>query len=194
MADGVFRAEDFPVVERQILDGHIRPVVVVAIWPGLDAHDVGLRSKEYLLGWPGGTTRFAKSERFLLDEVLTLAENRYGASTEARDRLITGYSSGAAWAVSMAVRNPTVFGQSAAFSLGWSGAEKGVGEPGQPRLFLSAGSFESTYYKATLSLAEKARRAGGEVMLRRLVSDHDNAAWQPMLVEALRWAFGTKQT
>jgi enterochelin esterase-like enzyme len=189
MADGVFRAEDFPVVERQIVDGRIPPVVVVAIWPGLDAKDYELRSKEYLLGWPGGTARFAKSERFLLDEVLTLAENRYGASTQARDRLITGYSSGAAWAVSMAVRNPAVFGQSAAFSLGWSGAEKGVGEPGQPRLFLSAGSFESTYYKATLALAEKARRAGGEVVVRRLVSDHDDAAWRPMLVEALQWAF-----
>lgn len=190
MADGVFRADDFPIVERQILDGSIPPVVVVAIWPGIDAKDLELRSKEYLLGWPTGTARFARSERFLLDEVLTLAESRYGASTDPKDRLITGYSSGAAWAVSMAVRNPTVFGQSAAFSLGWSGAEKGVGEPGQPRLFLSAGSFETTYYKATIALADKARRSGGEVVLRRLVSDHDDAAWRPMLVEALSWAFG----
>ena len=190
MADGVFRAEDFPVVERQILDKTIPPVVLVGVWPGLDPKDALLRSKEYLLGWPGGAAQFAKSERFLIDEVLTLAENRYGASSDPRDRLITGYSSGAAWAVSMAVRNPAVFGQSAAFSLGWSGAEKGVGQPGQPRLFLSAGSFESTYYKATLALAEKARRSGGEVVVRRLVSDHDNAAWQPMLVEALKWALG----
>lgn len=190
MADGVFRAEDFPVVERQILDRRIPAVVVVAIWPGIDAKDVELRSKEYLLGWPNGAAQFAKSERFLLDEVLTLAENRYGASTEAKDRLITGWSSGAAWTVSMAVRNPDVFGHAAAFSLGWSGAEKGVGEPGQPPLFLSAGSFETTYYRATLSLADKARRSGGEVVLRKLVSDHDNAAWQPMLVEALGWAFG----
>lgn len=190
MADGVFRAEDFPVVERQILDRRIPSVVVVAVWPGLDAKDVDLRSKEYLLGWPGGASQFARSERFLLDEVLTLAETRYGASTEAKDRLITGYSSGAAWAVSMAVRNPTVFGQAAAFSLGWAGAEKGVGQPGQPRLFLSAGSFETTYYKVTIALAAKARRSGGEVVLRKLVSDHDDAAWRPMLVEALRWAFG----
>jgi enterochelin esterase-like enzyme len=193
MADGVFRADDFPLVERQILDKHIPPVVVVAVWPGLDPKDVELRSKEYLLGWPNGTVRFAKSERFLLDEVLTLAENRYGASTEARDRLITGWSSGAAWTVSMAVRNPTVFGHAAAFSLGWSGAEKGVGEPGQPPLFLSAGSFETTYYHATIALADKARRSGGEVVLRKLVSDHDDAAWRPMLVEALNWAFGGRQ-
>jgi hypothetical protein len=27
------------------------------------------------------------------------------------------------------------------------------------------------------------------VVLRKLVSDHDDAAWRPMLVEALRWAF-----
>jgi enterochelin esterase-like enzyme len=194
MADGVFRADDFPIVERQILDGAIPPVVVVAIWPGIDAKDVELRSKEYLLGWPGGTARFARSERFLLDEVLTLAENRYGASTEAGDRLITGWSSGAAWAVSMAARNPAVFGQAAAFSLGWPGAEKGVGQPDQPRLFLSAGSFETTYYRTTIDLADKARRSGGEVVLRRLVSDHDNAAWQPMLVEALSWAFAARAT
>jgi hypothetical protein len=144
MADGVFRADDFPVVERQILDRRIPPVLVVAVWPGIDARDLQLRSKEYLLGWPTGTARFARSERFLLDEVLTLAESRYGASTNPGDRLITGYSSCAAWAVSMAVRNTKVFGQAAAFSLGWSGAEKGVGKPGQPRLFLSAGSFETT--------------------------------------------------
>ena len=122
--------------------------------------------------------------------MLTLAEHRYGASDKPEDRLITGYSSGAAWTISMAVRHPKVFGQAAAFSLGWSGAEKGVGEPGQPRLFLSAGSFETTYYKATLAVAEKARRSGGEVVVRKLVSDHDDAAWRPMLVEALRWWFG----
>lgn len=190
MADGVFRADDFPVVEQQILDHRIPPVVLIGVWPGIDAKNLELRSQEYLLGWPGGAARFAKSEQFLLNEVLTLAENRYGASDKPSERLITGYSSGAAWTVSMAVRNPRVFGQAAAFSLGWPGAEKGVGEPGQPRLFLSAGSFESTYYKATLALADKARRSGGEVVLRRLVSDHDDAAWQPMLVEALRWSFG----
>lgn len=190
MADGIFRRDDFPVVEQQIIDGHIPPVVVIAIWPGIDAKDLELRSKEYLLGWPGGTARFAKSEQFLLNEVMTLAEHRYGASDKPAERLITGYSSGAAWAVSMAVRNPQVFGQAAAFSLGWPGAGKGVGEPSQPRLFLSAGSFESTFYKATLAVADKAARSGGEVVLRKLVSEHDDAAWQPMLVEALRWAFG----
>jgi enterochelin esterase-like enzyme len=190
MADGVFRAGDFPIVERQILDGRIPPVVVVAVWPGIDPHDLELRSKEYLLGWPNGTARFARSERFLLDEVLTLAESRYGAAADPKERLITGYSSGAAWALSMAVRNPSVFGQAAAFSVGWRGAEKGLGQAGQPRLFLSAGSFETAYYRETLAVAGKARRSGGEVVLRRLVSDHDDAAWRPMLVEALRWAFG----
>jgi enterochelin esterase-like enzyme len=192
MADGVFRRDDFPIIEPLILDGSIPPVVVVAVWPGIEAHDTELRSKEYLLGWPTNAGRFARSESFLLDEVMPLAETRYGASDKPGDRLITGYSSGAAWAVSMAVRNPKVFGQAAAFSLGWPGAEKGVDTPGRPRLFLSAGSLEPTYYKATLALAERARRSGDEVVLRRLVSGHDDNAWRPMLVEALKWAFARR--
>ena len=192
MADGVFRKDDPKIIEPLILAGDIPPIVMIAVWPGIDAKDTLLRSKEYLAGWPDGTARFAKSESFLLNEVIPLAEARYGASDKAGERLITGYSSGAAWAVSMGARHPQVFGQAAAFSLGWAGAEKGVDTPGRARLFLAAGSLEPTYYKATLALAERARRSGDEVVLRKLVSGHDDNAWRPMLVEALRWWVGKK--
>lgn len=192
MADGVFRRDDPKIIEPMILAGQIPPIVMVGVWPGIDPKDTLLRSKEYLLGWPDGTSRFAKSEAFLLNEVIPLAEARYGASDKPGERLITGYSSGASWAVSMGARNPRVFGQAAAFSLGWAGAEKGVDTPGRARLFLSAGSLEPTYYKATLALAAKAQKSGDEVVLRRLVSGHDENAWQPMLAEALKWWMGKK--
>lgn len=189
-ADGVFRLQDARFLEPLITSGQVRPFVMIGLWPGIDAKDLNYRSREYLPGWPGGAADYRRHERFFLDEVIPLAESRYGASSRAEDRLLTGYSSGASWAVSTGVRHPEMFRKVAAFSLGWKGAVAGADKPGRPALYLSAGTTEPLFYEATSMLAQRARSSGDELIFRTPVTGHTNIHWDPALADALVWAFG----
>jgi enterochelin esterase-like enzyme len=48
-------------------------------------------------------------------------EQHYGASTDPKQRVITGYSSGAAWAVAMGLLHPDIFPNVLAQSMIWTG-------------------------------------------------------------------------
>ena len=188
-ADGVIRREEAKFVEPMILNGQLPPMIVVGIWPGITAQDLLRRSEEYLFGWPNGAPFFLKHESFMLKEVLPYMESKYGASSDPAQRIVTGFSSGSAWAASMGVRHPDVFRTVIAQSIGWPGAEKGADAPSATRFFLSAGTLEPVFYKETISFADVARASGHEVKLETTVSGHTETIWRPTLLDGLKWAF-----
>lgn len=122
MADGQLRGDAPGMIEPLILRGELPPMILVATWFGMppDGTDV-LRSKEYLMDWPDATDEFLNHQDFLLKEVMPYVEQHYGASTDPKDRVIAGYSSGAAWAVATGLLHPDVFPNVLAQSMIWTG-------------------------------------------------------------------------
>ncbi|HEY5337789.1 MAG TPA: alpha/beta hydrolase-fold protein, partial [Rhizomicrobium sp.] len=120
LADGNARLEFPGMIEPLILSGQLPPMILVALWPG-NSHKANedRRSEEYLTGWPEGTGYFLAHESFLLKEVMPYVEQSFGASSDPKDRIVSGFSSGAAWAISMGERHPDIFPTVIAQSLVW---------------------------------------------------------------------------
>jgi enterochelin esterase-like enzyme len=194
MSDGNMRAEYPALIEPLILKGELPSLILVEIADGQSRSDPDLRSKEYLVGWPNGGGVFLKHESFVLKEVMPYMEKNYGASTDPKDRVVTGFSSGAAWAISMGLRHPDLFANVIAQSLVWDGVEKNVDAAKSTRFFLSAGTLEPKFYEETLRFADKARTAGHDVKLETTVSGHTATIWPALLVDGLKWAFAGRKS
>lgn len=218
MADGQLRGDAPGLIEPLIIKGELPPMILVAIWFGMppDGTDV-LRSKEYLMDWPEGTDAFLNHQDFLLKEVLPYVQQHYGASADPKERVITGYSSGAAWAVAMGLLHPDIFPNVVAQSMIWTGPMETRGSPMSAsmganslsfdpsevptdvyarlldkskvtRFHLSAGTLEPVFYQVTSHFADEARAAGHEVKFRTLVAGHSQVAWPMDLIDGLKWA------
>lgn len=185
MADGSALEGYAPAIEAEIISGRARPVLVVGIWP--DMADPGMRAREYLIG--RSVPRFRSQRDFVIAEVLPFAERTFGASDKPQERLLMGFSDGAAWALSMGLKRPDLFGQVAALSLAWPPAADGVAADDRPRLFLAAGSLETDYYRATTQAAHRAQASHVAVRFEEFTSGHVLVAWQTMLADALAWSF-----
>lgn len=185
MADGYALSAFAPAIEARIVSGQIRPLIVVGIWPGQgDPQD---RAREYLPDRLPG--RYRAHAQFVLDEVLPLAEAKYGASSDPQDRMLAGFSDGAAWALSLGLGRGGTFGQVAVLSFGWPAAADGIERAPRPRLFFAAGRLEPGFYKTTVLTARHAQATGGGVELEEYTSAHSLFAWTSMIVDALAWAF-----
>jgi enterochelin esterase-like enzyme len=220
MADGQLRGDTPGFIEPLILKGELPPMVLVATWFGMppDGTDV-LRSKEYLMDWPDGTDDFINHEDFLLKEVMPYVEKNFGASNDPKQRIITGYSSGAAWAVTMGLLHPDIFPNVIAQSMVWTGPMEQRGSamsasmgadsvsfaPSErptdiyarylqnstaTRFYLSAGTLEPVFYAVTTHFADEARAAGHQVQFEKSISGHTQVAWKAILVNGLKWMFG----
>jgi enterochelin esterase-like enzyme len=225
MADGQIRGNTPGMIEPLILKGDLPPMILVAIWFGLppDGSDVR-RSQEYLMDWPDATDAFLNHQGFVLKEVMPYVEQHYGASTDPKARVITGFSSGAAWAVAMGLLHPDIFHNVIAQSLIWDGPAQTGGslsasmggsrgsisftpegssidvfrrpleKSNTTRFYLSAGTLEPYFYRATMHFADEARETGHIVQFKSLVSGHFEVAWRQDLLDGLKWAFGTPST
>lgn len=188
MADGESVPDLARAVEPLILSGRLPPVMLV----GLHANTGVERHREYLPNWNGaGDAPFARHEAFLLQEAMPLAEQRYGASDRPEERMVMGYSNGAAWAVATALRNPTMFGRAAALSFAWPEAgNRLAGVGAKPKLFLAAGKLERSFLTRTRELAAVAGLAGYDVTLVTPVSGHSSVMWIDLYPQVMAWAFG----
>ena len=185
LADGATLEAYAPAIEAEIVSGRIRPVLVVGIWPGMA--DPGMRAREYLIG--RSIPRFRNQRDFVVDEVMPFVEHAYGASGKREERMLAGSSDGAAWALSMGLKNPKLFGQVAALSLGWPPAADAIASDGRPRVFLAAGFLEPDFYHVTAQAAQRAQDSNVPIRFESFASGHVLVAWQTMLADALAWSF-----
>lgn len=180
MADGFAVPVFASAIEAAILSGQIRPLIVVGLWPG----EGGERSREYLPG--RSAPRYAEHADFVLNEVLPLVEQKYAPATRPEDRLIAGFSDGAAWALSTGLKHKDVFGGIVALSFGWKPAAAGIDAPDRPRLFLASGLLEPDFNATTQDAFRRAGYGNNPVIFDGYTSGHELPAWRSMLLDALR--------
>ncbi len=183
LADGFAVPVFASAIEAAIVSGRIRPLIVVGLWPG----EGGERAREYLPG--RSVPRYAEHADFVLNEVLPLVEAKYAPATRPEDRLIAGFSDGAAWALSTGLKHKEVFGGIVALSFGWKPAAAGIDAPDRPRLFMGSGLLEPDFDKTTGDAFTRGGYGNNPEMSVTYTSGHTLVAWRSMLLDALRWFF-----
>ena len=169
------------------------PVILVGLWnedpgPEEERSQSELRAADYL--WGHDPERFQAHDTFLLEDVMPLAEERFGASPEPEDRMLSGSSNGAAWAVSTALLHPELFATVSAASLGWIDA-LGAGEIPDDRVtfHISAGYYEPRFLPDSEAAVEQINAAGGTAHLTRYVSGHSPLAFEQQFARSLAATF-----
>ena len=183
MADGFAVAAYAAAIEAAIAAGEVRPLIVVGLWPGLGEQ----RHREYLPGF--SMPRYAEHADFVLNEVLPFVEAKYAPATRPQDRVVAGFSDGAAWALSTGLAHKDRFGGIVAMSLGWPQAAAGIDAADRPKLFLGSGLLEADFNATTNKAFRRAGYGTNPVKFDGYTSGHAMVAWQNMLLDALRWLF-----
>ena len=180
--------------------GEAGPVIMVGIYnaarpsgpPCLETH-CDLRSQELLIDLPGlppENHRFVQRARFTLEEVIPFVESHYPVRRDPEGRAVLGWSSGGAWALTMAAQHPDMFGNVIALSVGWEPAVRLAPALRRGRAMFAAGRFEDRDFRErTARAADLARQAGADVRLRMLPGGHAHSSWELALAEALSWMF-----
>jgi enterochelin esterase-like enzyme len=147
------------------------------------------RAQEYLPKF--APEKFELHERFVMQEVLGWAEKTLGAATRRAQRVIFGFSNGAAFAIAMGCRHSEQFGHVIAFSLGWvRGLEENWALDQAPDHYLMAGIFEEGFNTTTARWAAKLERSGLKYQYVQRFCGHDAVAWQEEFPRAVSWLFG----
>jgi enterochelin esterase-like enzyme len=183
MADGQGAGYLARLIELLILSGKAPPLVLVGLHNGGER-----RSQDYLINRKDTPDGFAAHERFFLQEVMPRAEKEWGASNRREDRMLLGHSSGAAWAVDTALRNPELFANVYATSFGW-GERKDLARPQPIRFFFAAGELEGPFRRRTGQLADAAKAGGHQVTFKAVVAGHSPMVTQAYVDDALAAAF-----
>jgi len=194
MADGKSVAGYAETIQPLIENGTLPPVMLVGLHsgpmdPGPDDDMNIIRSREYLYGLDTGDgSLFDRHETFLIEEVMPLAES-LGASADPRQRIVAGYSNGAAWALAMAARHPDRFGKVLVLSFGWSA------EPLRDLLkarrfgdvYLNAGTLETSFHEATAATAKLMATRADRVKFESRVAGHSQTMWLEQFPLGLLW-------
>jgi enterochelin esterase-like enzyme len=181
-------------LEPAIVSGRVPAVMLIGIEPGLssgpNANDFGrnTRAQEYLP--EVNPSRFRAHETFFTEELRGWAEREFGASPKREDRVVSGFSNGAQFALQMALRHPDLYAHAVPISTAGktfaiSRSNLGV-VPAD--FFFVAGTLEP-YVRQSRFFASELQRAGARVKASEWVSGHDTQVWVEVLPSALEWAW-----
>ena len=196
-ADGL-ASELAGIAEAGWRSGRLAPFIIVGVPSSRARGTVGCtprcdgRSREYLIDIPGlprDQSRFDAHARFIAEEVVPLIESTYYVSRRPADRVAAGYSSGGAWALTMAARRPDIFGGTIAMSVGWAPAAEAARHLRRGRIFIGAGRLEDRFFEQSVLAAKNAKAAGANVRLVTLNAGHSMENWTILFADALRWHF-----
>ncbi|UQN06471.1 esterase family protein [Deinococcus sp. QL22] len=149
---------------------------------------VDQRAQEYLEAWEGGEQRFAAHEQFVLTTVLPHVERAYGLSARPQDRVVSGFSNGGSWAISMAARHPDVFRGVLAMSPSNAGLQNAP-HPAA-RVFVEGGTLEPSFLAAARTYAVMTRTAGNPTRLDVRVGGHDALVWAEVFPAGVAFILG----
>ena len=188
LADGESVPPFASVLKPRIESGEVPPTMIVSLWSGPlleegEASDPNRRHKEYLAGWDDEV--YLAHERCLLSEVMPLAE-RLGASRVPSERILAGFSDGAAWALNTAMVNPDVFRGVIAMSFG-SRPDRRARGSGYGSIYLTAGVYEPDFHQSTVDAAEALEGSADAVRLDVGIAGHSQMLWRERFPHAVRW-------
>ena len=175
------------LVAGAISKGELEPVIVVGVEACAKREtDQRCRLQHYIEENSGpDVARFLAYERFFIHTLVPKVEGTYGKPVDATQRAITGYSAGGAWAASMALRHPELFGRSIAMS------------PSPPMLYrippktgtvfaMSGGELEPTFSIHAQCFAGAISDAGGTASLRLYPAGHSEPMWTQEFMAAMK--------
>tara|TARA_R110002051_G_scaffold228029_2_gene290344 strand:- start:94259 stop:95440 length:1182 start_codon:yes stop_codon:yes gene_type:complete len=196
IADGRAVAGLANIADALIMSGEITPVLLVGLWnapapptPPVDfSFSTDSRSQEYL--WGVDPDRFQAHQDFLMSEVIPLTVRDYHATQNRDQRMVFGFSSGAAWALTTALLHPDQFGYVTGASFGWQRAmTAAAASAGSPAFYLSGGELEPGFLRDSQNAAETLSAAGAEAHFQRFVSGHTYLAFSRQFATGLMAAF-----
>lgn len=180
MGDGGMVATYAPIVEAMIDRGLIRPVLLVGI---MDSHDK--RVGEYLSDVAPDLYR--RHEAFVFQEVLPKAEGEFHAAHTPGQRLIFGFSNGAAWALGSGLRHADVFENVATNAVAGEEAFDFTKAQHQ-RFYIGAGTYDSLHDRSKQA-CDDAKAAGAACAFVESYTGHDPVAAELVLMAALKATF-----
>jgi enterochelin esterase-like enzyme len=198
MADGQSCREFARVAEPLILAGKVRPFAIIGVHASTNAQPAGSfdptkdrRSQEYLpLVDPVIAERHM---RFVIEEVLPWATQRFHLENRHGDRAVVGFSNGAAFAVYAAISHGELFANALAFSSNWDGSNRDGSEPNRPaslpRFHFAAGKLEPPFETMTRLANSRMQAWGASSEIRIYDSGHDMLMWKRALADFLPEVF-----
>ncbi len=178
------------LVADAIRKGELAPVIVV----GVDAcaraaSGADCRRWNYMDGLDppyGDRKRFHAYRKSFIDTVVAQVEARYGAPPDAAQRAVAGYSNGADWAGSMALRHPELFGRAIVMSPGGTVLAHVAPESRATVFAVSGGELEPAFTNVARCFAGAVVGAGGTATLRLYPSGHSELMWADAFMAAMK--------
>lgn len=184
------------IADALIMRGEIAPVLLVGLWnapapptpPAAFSFSTDSRSQEYL--WGVDPDRFQAHQDFLMSEVIPLTVRDHHATQNRDQRMLFGFSSGAAWALTTGLLHPDQFGSVTGASFGWQNAMTATAaSAGSPAFYLSGSEFEPGFLRDSQNAAETLAAAGADAHFQRFVSGHTYLAFSRQFETGLKAAF-----
>jgi enterochelin esterase-like enzyme len=176
-----------------------RVVIIAAHSGGRASTGEDMRMQEYLIPPKTGTVngvnreRFEQHAEFFTIELREWAKQEFGLGSAQSPKAIMGFSNGAALAVSLALREPSLYQSVMPLSFGYAPAEQYLENmPPTTRFFFAAGEFEPSFLRQSRQLSKKLSAIGADSTLRVYTDGHNQSMWRAALLDAVIWAFGTK--
>jgi enterochelin esterase-like enzyme len=150
--------------------------------------DETVRLHEYSPGFD--PDRFARHEKFLVDEVRRWTTTRFGVALQAERTAVLGVSASGELALALGLRHPQVFGSVLCASPG-AGFQPPVDlQVSLPRAYVVAGLQEPFFLENATRWAAALQAAGADVVMKERVGSHGDPFTRQELPLMVAWAFG----
>ncbi|WP_417485116.1 alpha/beta hydrolase [Maricaulis salignorans] len=193
LADGAVVAYYARIVEPLIDAGLIPPIVLVGALSGAggivedrSGSDVDWRNADYLQGFYADEDRFAQHMDFFANELTRYAEREFSVSTDRRDKIVQGHSSGGAFALSAGLMHPEVF------ATAWPGSpgrgpvrEIEPADQGSAAFSFSAGYYDAVFQYSSRVSARTLAENGYQVRETYRPAGHNSGLPTAMVVQGL---------
>lgn len=194
--------ENFALIsEALVKDGKIRPVILFGVIAGNDGiagppravpqHIA--RAQDYSPNRPDST--FKQYISFLVETVRPMLIDRFSASEQRRDWVVTGASQGGALALNAALERPDIFGHSWPMSIAGTNPEFGTfAKSGTKSKFrINAGYYEETFLVNSQLATAAIQNSGGDVVARWFSDGHNPDQWDRAFADNLMAVFPPKE-
>lgn len=183
-----------PLVEAMIVEGRIRPLVLISAQSGEravvgkapTAYGGDLRSAEYIRDYAGAGDRFDQHMAFFAVELTKHAVDEYSVSTDREERAVAGFSNGGVFALWAGLLHPDVYALAIPMSPGMAPIVAEDLAPGVRASFRFAAGLYEPEFLETAKAAEAVLTQGGyDASGVYLSAGHEPEQWRVVMHKAL---------
>ncbi len=193
MSDGDATEGYAHILEPLIESGELPSIVLVGTHSGIYRGDVELsrddtrrnvRALEYVPSLD--PNRFQQHETFFTQEVLSWAEKKYPLPTSAKSRVVFGFSNGGAFAATMGIRHPELYGSVIACAIAGDRYDLSKSPRLSNEFFLVTGTWDTRFHSNVEYLHKTLKKAKVKCRLAVRAAEHDGKMWQEEFISAMK--------